>query len=226
MYKLFIKRILDIIISFCAIIIFSPIIIITGVWVRFKLGSPIIFSQKRFGKNMKIITYHKFRTMTNHKDNNGEYKADEIRLTPFGKRLRASSLDELPQLFDILLGKMSIVGPRPQTIENVIFMTPEQQERHLIMPGLTGWAQINGRNNTTWNERLKFDLEYIKKESFLFDCFIVLKTIKLVLFRENINQSEECVATFETMGEYLLRIDKIDINQYRKIKAKNKVRNE
>lgn len=214
MYKLFIKRLLDILFSGIAIIILSPIMLIISILVFFKLGCPVIFVQRRPGKNMIIHKYHKFRSMTDKKDENGNFLPDEDRLTPFGRKLRSTSLDELPQLFDIFVGKMSIVGPRPQTIENIMFMSEKQKKRQSITPGLTGWAQVNGRNNTTWDERVEFDLEYIKRQSFSMDCLIIWKTIKLVSGHSDINQDGEYAATFETMGKYLLRTNQINEEQY------------
>ena len=218
MYKL-VKRIIDIVLSGFAIIILSPLMLILAILVKIKLGSPPIFKQKRPGKNMKIYQYHKFRSMTDKKDENGFLLPDDIRLTPFGAKLRSTSLDELPQLFDIFMGKMSIVGPRPQTIENIMFMSKEQQRRQSVIPGLTGWAQVNGRNNTTWDERVKYDLEYIDNQSFLFDLKIFFMTITKVFNHVDINQECDDInsstsATFETMGDYLLRTNQISEEDY------------
>jgi lipopolysaccharide/colanic/teichoic acid biosynthesis glycosyltransferase len=216
MYKHFFKRLLDIIISIVAIIIFSPLFLILAILVRTKLGKPVLFAQRRPGKNMVIKKYYKFRSMTGDTDHHGKLLEDEHRLTKFGLKLRNTSLDELPQLFDILLGKMSVVGPRPQTIENIMFMSEEQKKRQQIIPGLTGWAQVNGRNNTTWDERVKYDLEYMDKQSFLFDCKIILKTIAMVFKQKDVNQNSKDTdaTTFETMGHYLLRTNQITEEEY------------
>ncbi|MBK5201058.1 MAG: sugar transferase [Spirochaetaceae bacterium] len=218
MYKSFIKRLFDVILSLIGIIILSPLMLILALLVRIKLGKPVLFGQKRPGKNMEIKKYYKFRSMTDKKDKEGILLDDEIRLTAFGKKLRSTSLDELPQLFDILFGKMSIVGPRPQTIENIMFMNDKQKERQNIIPGLTGWAQVNGRNNTTWDERIEYDLEYIEKQSFLFDLKIMFKTVSLVLSHDNVSQKTGNVqnVTFETMGIYLVRTGQITQEEYEK----------
>lgn len=214
-----VKRLLDIILSGIAIIILSPLMFVLAILVKIKLGSPPIFKQKRPGKDMKIYEYHKFKTMNDKTDENGNLLPDDVRLTPFGSKLRSTSLDELPQLFDIFMGKMSIVGPRPQTVENIMFMSKEQQRRQTIIPGLTGWAQVNGRNNTTWDERVKYDLEYIDNQSFRLDIKIFFMTINKVFKHADINQKCEGTesatsATFETMGDYLLRTNQITKEQY------------
>ena len=162
-YEKYIKRILDFIIAFFSCIVLSPLLLIVACMVKIKLGSPVIFKQKRPGLNEKIFTMYKFRTMTDKRDENGELLPDEQRLTKFGKWLRSTSLDELPELFNILQGTLSIVGPRPQLVKDMVFMTREQRRRHLIRPGLTGWAQVNGRNDISWEARLKYDLEYMEK---------------------------------------------------------------
>ena len=149
-YRKYFKRPMDIILSLIALIVLSPILLIVALLVRIKLGSPVIFKQQRPGLNEKIFTMYKFRTMTDERDENGELLSDSIRLTKFGRLLRASSLDELPELFNILKGDMSIVGPRPQLVRDMVFMTKEQRQRHSVLPGLTGWAQVNGRNDVSW----------------------------------------------------------------------------
>ena len=161
-YERYIKRILDFTLSLIALICLSPILLITAILVRAKLGSPIIFKQQRPGKDEKIFTLYKFRTMTDEKDENGNFLPDSERLTKFGKILRSTSLDELPELINILKGDMSIVGPRPQLIRDMLFMTDEQRKRHTVRQGLTGLAQVNGRNNITWEEKINYDLEYIE----------------------------------------------------------------
>ncbi|AGC67169.1 putative sugar transferase EpsL [Thermoclostridium stercorarium subsp. stercorarium DSM 8532] len=168
-YRKYRKRIMDIVMSLIAIIILSPVLLLIAALVKIKLGSPVIFKQKRPGLNEKIFTLYKFRTMTDARDENGMLLPDNVRLTRFGRMLRSTSLDELPELFNILKGDMSFVGPRPQLVKDLVFMTPQQRKRHSVLPGLTGWAQINGRNGITWEEKLELDLEYIKNISFFKD---------------------------------------------------------
>jgi len=212
LYVKYFKRLIDVILSLLAIILLSPILIIIAIMVRVKLGSPIIFKQKRPGLNEKMFTIYKFRTMTDKRDENGELLPDEVRLTEFGKLLRSTSLDELPELFNILKGDMSIVGPRPQLIRDMVFMTKEQRKRHCVLPGLTGWAQVNGRNGITWEEKLSLDLEYIKNITFIGDIKIVFRTIVKVFKREGI--SAEGMGTAEDFGDYLLRCHKISQDEY------------
>ncbi len=169
MYKRYFKRPMDLILSLIALIILSPVLLVIAILVKLKLGSPVIFKQERPGLNEKIFTMYKFRTMTDEKDENGKLLPDSKRLTKFGKFLRSTSLDELPELFNILKGDMSLVGPRPQLIRDLVFMTQAQRQRHSVLPGLTGWAQINGRNNISWEGKFILDLEYIDDISFLND---------------------------------------------------------
>ncbi|WP_174784275.1 MULTISPECIES: sugar transferase [Enterococcus] len=186
-YQLFGKRILDILLSGITLIVLSPIILIVGVLVRIKLGSPIIFKQERPGKSEKIFSMYKFRTMTDERDHNGEYLPDEIRLTKFGKMLRATSLDELPELWNILKGDMSIVGPRPLLVEYLPLYSEKQRKRHNVRPGLTGLAQVNGRNAISWEEKFDLDVYYVDKISFFNDIIIIIQTYKKVIKKENIN---------------------------------------
>lgn len=186
-YQLFWKRILDILLSGIALIVLSPIILIVGILVRIKLGSPIIFKQERPGKSEKIFSMYKFRTMTDERDHNGEYLPDEIRLTKFGKMLRATSLDELPELWNILKGDMSIVGPRPLLVEYLPLYSEKQRKRHNVRPGLTGLAQVNGRNAISWEEKFYLDVYYVDKISFFNDLIIIIQTCKKVIKKENIN---------------------------------------
>ncbi|WP_174784062.1 sugar transferase [Enterococcus faecium] len=186
-YQLFGKRILDILLSGIALIVLSPIILIVGILVRIKLGSPIIFKQERPGKSEKIFSMYKFRTMTDERDHNGEYLPDEIRLTKFGKMLRATSLDELPELWNILKGDMSIVGPRPLLVEYLPLYSEKQRKRHNVRPGLTGLAQVNGRNAISWEEKFDLDVYYVDKISFFNDLIIIIQTCKKVIKKENIN---------------------------------------
>lgn len=211
-YRRYIKRPIDFILSLCAVIVLSPVLLVVAVLVRVKLGSPVIFKQKRPGLNERIFTLYKFRTMTDERDENGELLPDEIRLTRFGRLLRSTSLDELPELFNILKGDMSIVGPRPQLIKDLVFMSPEQRLRQTVMPGLSGWAQVNGRNGVTWEEKLALDLEYIEDITFLGDCKIILMTLFKVFKREGI--SADGMDTAEDFGDYLLRKGQIDEDYY------------
>ena len=194
-YKKYIKRFLDIVISLCAIIILSPIYIVLGILVRCKLGSPVLFHQDRPGKDGRIFHMYKFRSMTDERDENGELLSDEVRLTPFGKKLRATSLDELPELFCILKGDMSLVGPRPLLVRYLPLYSERQRHRHDVRPGLTGWAQVNGRNTLTWPQKFEYDVEYTEKVSFLMDIKILFMTVSNVLKREGI--SPEGAATMD-----------------------------
>lgn len=188
MYAKYIKRMLDFILSLIALIVLSPLMIIIGILVRIKLGKPVIFKQKRPGKNEKIFTLYKFRTMTDEKDEQGNLLADEKRLTKFGKFLRSTSLDELPELWNILKGEMAIVGPRPLLVEYLPLYNEEQKHRHDIKPGLTGLAQISGRNAIQWEEKFKEDIEYVNNITFIQDTKIILKTFIKVLKKDGINQ--------------------------------------
>ena len=188
MYAKYIKRMLDFILSLIALIVLSPLMIIIGILVRIKLGKPVIFKQKRPGKNEKIFTLYKFRTMTDEKDEQGNLLADEKRLTKFGKFLRSTSLDELPELWNILKGEMAIVGPRPLLVEYLPLYNEEQKHRHDIKPGLTGLAQITGRNAIQWEEKFKEDIEYVNNITFIQDTKIILKTFVKVFKKEGINQ--------------------------------------
>lgn len=186
MYKHFFKRLIDFILSLIALIVLSPILLIVAILVRTKLGSPVIFKQERPGLNEKIFTLYKFRTMTDAKDEQGNLLPDEIRLTKFGKLLRSTSLDELPELFNILKGDMAIVGPRPLLVSYLPFYNDNEKHRHDVRPGLTGWAQVNGRNFLGWDYRLEKDIEYVSKVSFLFDIKIIIKTVLIVLKKSDI----------------------------------------
>lgn len=194
-YKRLIKRPMDIIFSLLAIILLSPLFIIIAILVKLKLGSPVIFKQKRPGLNEKIFTMYKFRTMTDKRDEKGELLPDEVRLTKFGKFLRSTSLDELPELFNILKGDMSFVGPRPLLVDYLPLYNDHQRRRHEVRPGLTGLAQVNGRNLLDWEERFNFDVKYVDHITFLGDLKIVILTFKKVFVREGINS--ENAATME-----------------------------
>lgn len=212
-YEKYIKRMLDFILSLIALICLSPVLLIVSILVRTKLGSPIIFKQQRPGKNEKIFTLYKFRTMTDEKDENGKLLPDSQRLTKIGKFLRSTSLDELPELINIIKGDMAIVGPRPQLIRDMLFMNNEQRKRHTVRQGLTGLAQVNGRNNISWEEKLNYDLEYIKKITFFTDMKIILKTVLKVFKKDDINT--EGMDTAEDLCDYLLRTKQISEEEYK-----------
>lgn len=186
MYKKYIKRLLDIVLSLIAIIITLPIFLIIGILVLIFLGKPAIFRQKRPGKNEKIFTMYKFRTMSNKKDKDGNLLPNELRITKFGNFLRKTSLDEIPEFINILKGDMSFVGPRPLRADYLPLYNKEQKNRHDIRPGLTGLAQVSGRNNITWSEKFKYDLEYVNNITFQNDLKIVFLTIEKVILRKDI----------------------------------------
>mgnify|MGYP000085288686 FL=1 len=190
-YARYIKRILDIFLSGCALIVLSPVLLIVAVLVRTKLGSPVIFCQERPGKDEKIFKMYKFRSMSDARDENGELLPDEVRLTKFGRTLRATSLDELPELWNIFKGDMSIVGPRPLAVVYLPYYTEEERHRHDILPGLTGLAQVHGRNAISWETKFAYDLEYLRTLSFWTDVKIIFLTVKKVLIREGIGQAEQ-----------------------------------
>ncbi|MBO5292734.1 MAG: sugar transferase [Lachnospiraceae bacterium] len=186
MYRHFMKRFFDILLSSIALLILSPVILITAVLVRVKLGSPVIFHQKRPGYQEKIFTLCKFRTMTDERDEKGELLPDSVRLTKFGSFLRASSLDELPELWNILKGDMSLIGPRPLLISYLPYYTEREQLRHTVRPGLTGLAQVSGRNFIEWDKRLEKDVEYVENLSFFLDLKVLFLTVKTVLVKDNV----------------------------------------
>lgn len=195
-YEKFLKRFLDIFLSGMALIILSPILLVTAILVRVKLGRPVIFCQERPGKDEKIFKLHKFRSMSDARDENGELLPDEERLGRFGRWLRSTSADELPELFDIFCGKMSIVGPRPLLVKYLPLYTEEQHHRHDVRPGLTGLAQVNGRNNLTWEQKFAYDIQYISNGITLKqDVSILLQTVLCVIRRKGI--SAEGSATME-----------------------------
>lgn len=217
-YEKYIKRMMDVVCATGAIVCFSPIYLGVAVLVRLKLGSPVLFAQDRPGlidKNGKetVFKMYKFRTMTDERDENGELLPDEIRLTKFGKWLRSTSLDELPEAFNILNGTMSVIGPRPQLVRDMVFMTPEQRRRHTAKPGLSGLAQVNGRNAISWEDKLKWDLKYIEKVSFARDVEIIMSTVKKAFIKQE-GISQDDMATAEDLGDYLLRTEKITIEEY------------
>ena len=199
MYRKYIKRLLDIIISLCGIIVLSPVYMLLAILVRSRLGTPVIFKQDRPGKDEKVFQLYKFRSMTDERDKNGNLLPDEVRLTPFGKKLRSTSLDELPELFNILKGDMSLIGPRPLLVRYLPRYNESQRHRHDVRPGLTGLAQINGRNAITWEKKFEYDVEYVNKLSFALDVRIFMGTVRAVLKREGIS-GENSATMEEFMG--------------------------
>lgn len=198
-YEKYIKRPVDFILSLVALIVFSPILLIVAVLVRIKLGSPVIFKQQRPGLNGEIFNMYKFRTMTDERDENGELLPDEERLKEFGKKLRSTSLDELPELWNIVRGDMSLIGPRPLLVKYLPRYNAHQARRHEVRPGVTGYAQVNGRNSITWEKKFDLDVEYVDNLTFWRDVQIVLKTLKTVLAREGIS-SDSSVTMEEFAG--------------------------
>lgn len=196
-YDKYIKRLLDIVLSGLALIVLSPVLLVTAILVRVKLGSPVIFRQARPGKDEKIFHLYKFRSMTDAKDEQGNLLPDEVRLTKFGRLLRSTSLDELPELWNILKGDMSIVGPRPLLVKYLPLYNDEQKHRHDVRPGLTGWAQANGRNAISWEEKFRLDVWYVEHISFALDVKTIWLTVKNVLRREGISSN-----TAATMEEF------------------------
>ncbi|WML58620.1 sugar transferase [Neobacillus sp. PS2-9] len=198
-YRRLIKREMDVVLSFIAIVILSLPLLIVAILVKVKLGSPVLFKQQRLGYNNKVFRMYKFRTMTDERDEKGELFPDNIRLTKFGRILRSTSLDELPELFNILKGDMSIVGPRPLFVHYLPLYNDFQKRRHEVRPGLTGLAQVNGRNTICWEDRFILDVNYVDNISFFGDCKIILLTFKKVLIREGIN-SETAVTMEQFQG--------------------------
>ncbi|MBU9723074.1 MULTISPECIES: sugar transferase [Bacillaceae] len=194
-YRRFIKRPMDFILSLIAILALSPVLLVVAILVRTKLGSPVLFKQKRPGLNETVFMMYKFRTMTDERDKNGELLPDSVRLTKFGKFLRSTSLDELPELFNILKGDMSIIGPRPLLVQYLPLYNEHQKRRHEVRPGLSGLAQVSGRNAISWEDKFNLDVAYVDKVSFIGDWKIIFLTIKKVFVREGINS--ETAATIE-----------------------------
>ena len=221
MYAKYFKRILDILCALLAISCFFWLYIILAILVRVKLGSPVLFTQPRPGKKdengvEQIFKLYKFRTMTDEKDEQGVLLPDEVRLTKFGRWLRSTSLDELPEAFNILKGDMSVIGPRPQLVRDMVFMTPEQRKRHDIRPGLSGLAQTRGRNAISWDEKLATDLEYVQKVTFLRDVKIVIDTVKQVFFKQKGIEGSDVdeVEITDDFGDYLLKAGRISREEY------------
>ena len=194
-YEKFIKRPQDILLSLLAMIVLSPVLLITAILVRTKLGSPVIFKQKRPGLDEKVFTLYKFRTMTDAKDPDGNLLPDEVRLTKFGKLLRSTSLDELPELWNIFRGDIAVVGPRPLLVEFLSRYNEQQRRRHEVRPGLSGLAQVNGRNAISWEDKFKYDVQYVDHVTFLGDWKIIFQTVLNVIKRDGINS--ETAATME-----------------------------
>ncbi len=215
-YEKYLKRFLDILIASLAIILFWWLYAVIALLVLLKLGKPVIFKQPRPGKDEKVFNLYKFRSMTDERDTEGNLLPDEIRLTKFGKALRASSLDELPEVLNILKGEMSIIGPRPQLVRDMVFMTPEQRQRHSVRPGLSGLAQTRGRNALPWDEKLAADLEYIQNISFRGDAKIVFDTIRQVFFHQKgmQNSSADEIDIADDFGDYLLKSGRVTREEY------------
>lgn len=206
-YEKYIKRPLDCFLATCAFVVLSPVLGITALLVRKNIGTPVLFSQERPGKDEKIFKLFKFRTMTDEKDKNGELLPDEVRLTSFGKKLRSTSLDELPELINIILGDMAVVGPRPLLVKYLPYYTEEQHHRHDIRPGLTGYAQVHGRNTVNWDDKFQMDLEYASHITFLGDLKIIFETVGKVFKREGI--SSETSATMEDFRDYCASVRRL-----------------
>ena len=192
-YEKYIKRAMDVLLSLGALVVLSPVLLIVAVLVRTKLGSPVLFRQERPGKDGKIFALYKFRTMTDARDQDGNLLPDEVRLTRFGKLLRSTSLDELPELYNILRGDMSLVGPRPLLVEYLPYYSQEENRRHNVRPGLTGLAQVNGRNSLGWADRFAMDVQYVDRISFTLDVSIMLQTAEKILKRSDIAENTQVV---------------------------------
>lgn len=212
MYAKFFKRVIDLLLSLIALIVLSPVILVLIILGAVKMRGNPFFTQQRPGKDEKIFRLIKFRTMTNQKDKDGKLLPDDVRLTKYGKVLRSTSLDELPELLNIIKGDMAIVGPRPQLVRDMVFMSEEERTRHSVRPGLTGLAQVSGRNNMSWEKKFEYDLEYIQRITFFGDIKIIFNTVFKVFKRDGI--SAEGMETAEDLGDYLLRDGKVDQETY------------
>lgn len=226
-YEKYTKRVLDVLCALLAIIVFWWLYLIIAIIVRVKMGSPVLFKQPRPGLidpktgQERIFDMYKFRTMTNERGEDGQLLPDEQRLPKFGKMLRATSLDELPEAFNILRGDMSVIGPRPQLVRDMVFMDERQRMRHTAKPGLTGLAQVNGRNSVSWEDKLNLDLQYIEKVNFISDVKIVLRTVVAVFKRSGITDGEN--ATALDYGDELLRSGRISFEEYETLQSKAKL---
>lgn len=224
-YEKYVKRLLDIVCASLALIVFSWLYLLIAILVRIKLGSPVLFKQPRPGLidpntgRERVFMMYKFRTMTDARDSDGNLLPDEERLPKFGRMLRATSLDELPEAFNILKGDMSVVGPRPQLVRDMVFMSDEQRMRHTAKPGLTGLAQVNGRNAISWKEKINLDLKYIESISFVDDLKIVFLTFKKVFLRANITESNDEIDVNLDYGDSLLKEGKVTQNKYDALQA-------
>lgn len=217
-YQRYGKRVIDLCLSLVLLILFWWVLAIVAILVRVKLGSPVLFKQPRPGKDERIFNLYKFRTMTDERDEQGNLLPDEVRLTRFGKVLRATSLDELPEVLNIVRGEMAIIGPRPQLVRDMVFMTPEQRRRHLVRPGLSGLAQVNGRNAIAWDDKLTYDLDYIEHITFAGDVAIFFKTLaKAFVKQEGI--TEDGMATAADYGDYLLAEGRVTREEYNGLQA-------
>ena len=215
-YEKYVKRVLDILCAVAAIAVFWWLYLIVALLVLVKLGRPVIFKQPRPGKDEKIFYLYKFRSMTDARDAQGNLLPDEVRLTAFGKALRSTSLDELPEVLNILKGDMSIIGPRPQLVRDMVFMTPEQRQRHTVRPGLSGLAQTRGRNALPWDEKLAADLEYLQHITFLGDVKIIFDTVRQVFLRQKgmENSTADEVDITDDLGDYLLKTGRVSQEEY------------
>ena len=212
MYPRCLKRVLDFCCALAALCCLSPLLVLLTLVGAVKMRGNPFFTQPRPGKGEKIFKFVKFRTMTNQRDASGKLLPDDVRLTAYGRFLRSTSLDELPELFNILKGDMSVIGPRPQLVRDMVFMTPEQRKRHTVRQGLSGLAQINGRNAVTWEKKIDYDLEYIRRITFLGDLKIILQTLSKVFKRDGI--TEEGLDTATDLGDYLLAAGRITREEY------------
>lgn len=213
MYEKYFKRALDCALSALALFLLSPLLLLLAVTIRVRIGKPVLFKQRRPGRGGKVFLLYKFRTMTGARGADGNLLPDDLRMTKYGSLLRAASLDELPELVNILKGEMSIVGPRPQLVKDMLFMTEEQRRRHSVLPGLTGLAQVHGRNRLSWEEKFTYDLRYIRHITFWGDVKILLQTVAELFRHSDVHSAE--MATAEDLGDYLLRTGKVDERQFR-----------
>ena len=219
-YERYVKRTIDVVCASAAIVVFSPLYLSVAALVKLKLGSPVLFTQDRPGLvdedgKETVFKMYKFRTMTDERDENGELLPDDVRLTKFGAWLRNTSLDELPEAFNILNGTMSVIGPRPQLVRDMVFMSQEQRQRHTAKPGLSGLAQVNGRNAISWEDKIRWDLKYVKKISLVEDVKIIISTVKKAFIKQE-GITQEDMATAEDYGDYLLRMEKVQKKEYDK----------
>lgn len=212
MYQYFFKRFFDVVLSGLALICLSPVLLYIAFLVKIRLGSPVLFTQVRPGKGNKLFKMYKFRSMTDEKDEDGNLLSDDVRLTSFGKKLRETSLDELPELINIFKGDMSIVGPRPQLVRDMVFFSQEEMLRQSVSPGLTGLAQVNGRNNISWKKKFYYDLQYVNKVSFFTDMKIIYDTVFLVANKENVNT--DGMETAEDYGIWLVKQGQLSVEEH------------